>query len=75
MTRPADSPLIDAVLEVRKPYVLFLGDVTDSSDAKTAFGLRDWCRRWLDVVADGRSWLTVRGRRLRSRHCHHPPED
>lgn len=29
---------------VRKPYLLFLGDVTDEEDAKTAFGLRDWCR-------------------------------
>ncbi len=28
---------------LRKPYLLFLGDVTLKSDAKTAFGLRDWC--------------------------------
>lgn len=30
--------------QLRKPYLLFLGDVTLKSDAKTAFGLRDWCR-------------------------------
>ena len=28
---------------MRKPLLLFLGDTTDPSDAKTAFGLRDWC--------------------------------
>jgi len=26
------------------PYLLFLGDTTDPSYAKTAFGLRDWAR-------------------------------
>ena len=30
--------------QLRKPYLLFLGDVDLKSDAKTAFGLRDWCR-------------------------------
>lgn len=29
--------------QLRKPYLLFLGDVQVKSDAKTAFGLRDWC--------------------------------
>jgi len=29
--------------QLRKPYLLFLGDVQLKSDAKTAFGLRDWC--------------------------------
>lgn len=29
---------------LRKPYLIFLGDVTLKSDAKTGFGLRDWCR-------------------------------
>lgn len=29
---------------LRKPYLLFLGSVQDPDDAKTAFGLRDWCR-------------------------------
>ena len=28
---------------LRKPYLIFLGDVTLKSDAKTGFGLRDWC--------------------------------
>jgi uncharacterized NAD-dependent epimerase/dehydratase family protein len=32
------------VTSLRKPYLLFLGDITDPDDAKTAFGLRDWCR-------------------------------
>ena len=31
------------MLSLRKPYLLFLGDVTLKSDAKTGFGLRDWC--------------------------------
>ncbi len=30
--------------QLRKPYLLFLGDVQDEPTAKTAFGLRDWCR-------------------------------
>ncbi len=29
---------------LRTPYLLFLGDARLKSDAKTAFGLRDWCR-------------------------------
>lgn len=32
------------MLQLRKPYLLFLGDVSLRSDAKTGFGLRDWCR-------------------------------
>jgi|SRR5579872_73 len=36
------------MIELRKPYLLFLGDVRVATDAKTAFGLRDWCRS--DVV-------------------------
>jgi uncharacterized NAD-dependent epimerase/dehydratase family protein len=28
---------------LRKPYLLFLGDVQDKLTAKTAFGLMDWC--------------------------------
>src|SRR5580704_13274576 len=27
---------------IKQPYLLFIGDVTLKSDAKTAFGLRDW---------------------------------
>lgn len=33
-----------AMPDLRKPYVIFLGDITLRSDAKTGFGLRDWCR-------------------------------
>src|ERR1700734_177191 len=29
--------------KLRKPYLLFLGDVKDNLTAKTAFGLKDWC--------------------------------
>lgn len=36
--------------QLRKPYLLFLGDAQLKSDAKTAFGLRDWCRS--DVVGE-----------------------
>ena len=36
--------------QLRKPYLLFLGDVDLLSDAKTAFGLRDWCRA--DVMGE-----------------------
>jgi uncharacterized NAD-dependent epimerase/dehydratase family protein len=31
------------MLELRKPYLLYLGDAALKSDCKTAFGLRDWC--------------------------------
>lgn len=31
-----------AVMTIRKPYLLFLGDVQRASYAKTAFGVRDW---------------------------------
>ena len=34
----------------RKPYLVFLGDVCLRSDAKTGFGLRDWCRD--DVIGE-----------------------
>ncbi len=36
--------------QLRKPYLLFLGDVDLKSDAKTAFGLSDWCRS--DVMGE-----------------------
>ncbi|MGH8241156.1 MAG: DUF1611 domain-containing protein, partial [Steroidobacteraceae bacterium] len=29
-------------MQLPQPYLLFLGDVADAPDAKTAFGLRDW---------------------------------
>jgi uncharacterized NAD-dependent epimerase/dehydratase family protein len=34
---PGSQPML------RKPYLLFLGDISDASSAKTAFGLKDWC--------------------------------
>src|ERR1700675_3817334 len=37
---------------LRKPYLLFLGDVQDKLTAKTAFGLKDWCPD--DVVGERR---------------------
>jgi uncharacterized NAD-dependent epimerase/dehydratase family protein len=37
---PRRPPML---IELRKPYLLFLGDVRLHSDAKTAYGLRDWC--------------------------------
>ena len=30
------------VIDLPRPYLLFLGDVTEPGYAKTAFGLRDW---------------------------------
>lgn len=38
------------MLVLKKPYLLYLGDVQTKADAKTAFGLRDWCRE--DVLAE-----------------------
>ena len=38
-TGDASGPL---VTRLPSPYLLFLGDVTDATYAKTAFGLRDW---------------------------------
>ena len=35
---------------LRKPYLLYLGDACNPLDAKTALGLRDWCRA--DVVGE-----------------------
>ena len=37
-------------MRLRKPYLLYLGDVQNPIDAKTAFGLRDWCPE--DVVGE-----------------------
>jgi uncharacterized NAD-dependent epimerase/dehydratase family protein len=36
--------------KLRKPYLLFLADAQLKTDAKTAFGLRDWCRA--DVLGE-----------------------
>jgi uncharacterized NAD-dependent epimerase/dehydratase family protein len=42
-TKRADLPAEgNSVLTLPQPYLLFLGDTTDPSYAKTAFGLRDW---------------------------------
>ena len=35
--------LDDAQVRLRKPYVIFMGDVIDPASAKTGHGLRDWC--------------------------------
>jgi uncharacterized NAD-dependent epimerase/dehydratase family protein len=35
---------------LRKPYLLFIGDVQDKLTAKTAFGLKDWCAE--DVMGE-----------------------
>ena len=37
-------PTTAAVLDLPRPYLLFLGDVREAAYAKTAFGLRDWAR-------------------------------
>jgi uncharacterized NAD-dependent epimerase/dehydratase family protein len=31
------------IIDIPRPYLLFLGDVGDELSAKTAFGIRDWC--------------------------------
>ncbi len=36
--------------DLRKPYLLYLGDCTQPTNAKTACGLRDWCPN--DVVGE-----------------------
>ena len=36
--------------QLRKPYLLYLGDAHIPTDAKTACGLRDWCRE--DVLGE-----------------------
>jgi len=33
-----------ALIQIKKPYLLFVGDTTEPRIAKTAFGLRDWAR-------------------------------
>lgn len=37
-----NAPIDPATLALPQPYLLFLGDITEPSYAKTAFGLRDW---------------------------------
>lgn len=40
--RSSSHVVPDGILALRKPYLLFVGDVEDALTAKTAFGLRDW---------------------------------
>lgn len=40
-------------MAIRKPYLIFLGDVATPALAKTAFGVRDWARQ--DCLAQWRS--------------------
>jgi uncharacterized NAD-dependent epimerase/dehydratase family protein len=40
----SEPALPSPVLELPQPYLLFLGDVPNPANAKTAFGLRDWAR-------------------------------
>jgi uncharacterized NAD-dependent epimerase/dehydratase family protein len=36
--------VVGVIIDIPRPYLLFLGDVQDELSAKTAFGIRDWCR-------------------------------
>jgi len=38
----SNSPAVPSLMHLPYPYLLFLGDATEASYAKTAFGLRDW---------------------------------
>lgn len=55
MTKPEPSAALAVTtpLVLRKPYLVFLGDVDDDLTAKTAFGLRDWMRD--DLIGQWRS--------------------
>ena len=33
-----------AIHNIKKPYLLLIGDMQNPNNAKTAFGLRDWAR-------------------------------
>jgi uncharacterized NAD-dependent epimerase/dehydratase family protein len=44
MSALATPSSVNFALRLPNPYLLFLGDVTEPSYAKTAFGLRDWAR-------------------------------
>ena len=41
---PTGTVQFPQVVDLPFPYLLFLGDTTQSGYAKTAFGLRDWAR-------------------------------
>ncbi len=74
------APLRDAPVEaLPQPYLLFLGDATEPSYAKTAFGLRDWagerCVGEWSARRDA-SRPACRGCRRRKRaHAAHAPRD
>ena len=54
-----------------QPYLLFLGDVTDASYAKTAFGLRDWApTRCLGEYACAGAGVTTGLPSLTPSHAH-----
>src|SRR5271166_674401 len=38
--------LLETRMQIRTPYLLFLGDVPDQLAAKTAQGIVDWRREW-----------------------------
>jgi D-glutamate N-acetyltransferase len=39
---PIQTAVAMAILKISKPYLLLIGDAENPSDAKTAFGLKDW---------------------------------
>ncbi|MEF3107566.1 DUF1611 domain-containing protein [Raoultella sp. WB_B2P2-3] len=47
----------DNVLSIRKPYLVFLGDVTSLAEAKTGIGVREWAAE--SCVAQWRTSSTV----------------
>ena len=38
----ADLPQRNDISTIAKPYLIFLGDVSDPLDAKTGLGIRQW---------------------------------
>ena len=40
--QPAAPAIVSADLDLPKPYLLFLGDASDTTFLKTGLGLRDW---------------------------------
>lgn len=44
--KPAADLLLVSLMQIERPYLLFLGDVHDDLAAKTAYGIVDWRRDW-----------------------------
>ena len=44
LPRRSRGSIISRMRQLRKPYLLYLGNAQIPTDAKTAYGLRDWCR-------------------------------